>query len=139
VTNSDVVKCLDTRRKISRQPSPVSLSAPAARQGGMTSLATAGLKLIQAPRSLPAHSYPQSTAHEVKLIPLISDLRNWSIIGVLLQISPKLRVWVANLHNCEPYDLRHLIIMVFCTLVQKCTNFALSPLGFRFRAFQGSI
>jgi hypothetical protein len=60
----DVVKCLDTRRRISRQPSPVSLSAPVARQGGMVSLATTRLKLIQTPRFLPTHRYPQSTAHE---------------------------------------------------------------------------
>jgi hypothetical protein len=30
-----------------------------------------------------------------------------------LQISPKLKVEVANLHNCEPYNLRHLTFMVF--------------------------
>jgi hypothetical protein len=46
-------------------------------------------------------------------------------------------IQVANPHSCEPYDLRHIIIMVCCILVHKCNNFALSPLGFRFRAFQG--
>jgi hypothetical protein len=50
-----------------------------------------------------------------------------------LQISPKHRIQVANPHSCEPYDLRHLIIMVCCILVHKCTNFALSPLGFNSR------
>jgi hypothetical protein len=31
----------------------------------------------------------------------------------LLQIIPNLKVLLANSHICEPYDLRHLIIMVF--------------------------
>jgi hypothetical protein len=31
----------------------------------------------------------------------------------LLQLSPKLRVQVANLHDCEPYNLKHLTLLVF--------------------------
>jgi hypothetical protein len=30
----------------------------------------------------------------------------------LLHISPNLKFWIANLHDCEPYDLGHFIIMV---------------------------
>jgi hypothetical protein len=31
----------------------------------------------------------------------------------LLQISPKLRVWLVNLPKCEPCDLRYLFGLVF--------------------------
>jgi hypothetical protein len=30
-----------------------------------------------------------------------------------LQLSPKLRVQVANLHNCEPHNIKHLTLLVF--------------------------
>jgi hypothetical protein len=30
-----------------------------------------------------------------------------------LQLSPKLRVWIANLHKCEPSDFICLNIIVF--------------------------
>jgi hypothetical protein len=31
----------------------------------------------------------------------------------LLKLSPKLRVQVANIHNCEPPNLKHLTLLVF--------------------------
>jgi hypothetical protein len=52
-------------------------------------------------------------------------------------MSPKLRVWLANPHMSDSSDLRYFINLVFCTLVQKWTNFAHRPLGFGFRVFQG--
>jgi hypothetical protein len=44
--------------KTSRRPSPVNLSAPAARQGGTANLIHARARVNPVPRSLPYHGYP---------------------------------------------------------------------------------
>jgi hypothetical protein len=58
----DVVKCFSTWRTVVIGRWDLSQSID--EQGGTVSLAATGPKLIQAPRSLPAHGYPQAMSHE---------------------------------------------------------------------------
>jgi hypothetical protein len=64
---------------------------------------------------------------KVEPITLKFRLNQKSSSVALLQISPNLKVWVANLHNCEPYDLRHLIIMVFALKSKSALILHLAP------------
>jgi hypothetical protein len=64
LSHCNVVKCFSTWRTAAIGQRRRGLIPIDRWARGTVSLAAAGLKLIQAPRSLPAHSYPQSTVHE---------------------------------------------------------------------------
>jgi hypothetical protein len=60
----NVVKCFSMWRTAVIGQRRRDLSQSIDEQGGTVSLAAIGPKMIQAPRSLPAHGYPQAMAHE---------------------------------------------------------------------------